>query len=154
MTLYEIDKAILACIDGETGEIIDADALAALSMERDKKVDGVALWIKNLLAEADALEAEKKAFEERAKAAKTKADSLKRYLTDTLGGKKFKTTRVQVTFRPSHPVEITDESAIPKEYIVTKTETAPDKKAISEALKNGIAVPGARLGDVLNPQIK
>lgn len=27
MTLYEIDQAILACIDEESGEIIDADAL-------------------------------------------------------------------------------------------------------------------------------
>lgn len=54
MTLYEIDQAILACIDEESGEIIDADALAELSMERDKKVEGVALWIKNLRADAPA----------------------------------------------------------------------------------------------------
>lgn len=38
MNLYEIDKAILACIDPETGELIDEEALAALQMEREKKL--------------------------------------------------------------------------------------------------------------------
>ena len=37
MTLYEIDDAILACVDPETGEIINPEALTALQMERGKK---------------------------------------------------------------------------------------------------------------------
>ena len=48
MKLYEIDEQILNCIDAETGEIIDADMLNALQMERDAKIEGVALWIKDL----------------------------------------------------------------------------------------------------------
>ena len=154
MNLYDIDRAIMECIDAETGEVVDIDKLSALTMERDTKVENIALWIKNLLAEADALDAEKKAFEERAKAAKAKAESLKRYLTDALAGQKFKTTRVQVTFRASQSVNITDEAALPQEYVRVKTETAPDKTAIKEALKAGIAVTGAELVDTLNPQIK
>ena len=51
MKLYEIDEQILNCIDAETGEIIDADMLNALQMERDAKIEGVALWIKDLKAE-------------------------------------------------------------------------------------------------------
>ena len=39
-TLYEIDAAILNCCDIETGEIIDADALDALMMEREQTQKG------------------------------------------------------------------------------------------------------------------
>ena len=43
MKLYEIDEAIMACIDAETGEIIDADKLDKLTMERDAKIENVDL---------------------------------------------------------------------------------------------------------------
>jgi hypothetical protein len=55
MTLYEIDDAILACVDPETGEIINPEALTALQMEREKKLENVALWVKDLKAEAEAI---------------------------------------------------------------------------------------------------
>ena len=58
MTLYEIDQQLLDCIDLETGEIIDAEKLTELTMERDEKIEKVALWIKELKAEAEALKAE------------------------------------------------------------------------------------------------
>ena len=45
-TLYEIDEEILNCVDQETGEIIDPEKLAQLQMDFDKKVEGIALWIK------------------------------------------------------------------------------------------------------------
>ena len=34
--LYEIDQAILDCVDLETGEILDSDRLDALQMEREQ----------------------------------------------------------------------------------------------------------------------
>lgn len=58
-TLYEIDEEILNCVDQETGEIIDPEKLAQLQMDFDKKVEGIALWIKNLLSDAEAIKAEK-----------------------------------------------------------------------------------------------
>jgi hypothetical protein len=36
MKLYEIDNAIMDCVDMETGEIIDVERLSALQMERDQ----------------------------------------------------------------------------------------------------------------------
>ena len=62
MKLYEIDAAIMECIDLETGEIVDADRLTALQMEREQKLENVALWIKDLDAEAKALKAEEQSF--------------------------------------------------------------------------------------------
>lgn len=37
MTLYEINNAILECVDMETGEIIDSDKLSELQMAFDEK---------------------------------------------------------------------------------------------------------------------
>ena len=59
MTIYEIDQAIMNCVDVETGEIIDTEQLDKLQMERDAKLENVACWIKDLKAEAEALKNEK-----------------------------------------------------------------------------------------------
>lgn len=154
MNLYEIDREILSCIDAETGEILDLERLETLQMERGQKLENIALWIKNLKAEAAALKAEKDAFAEREKQAKAKIESLSAYLTDALGGQKFSTSRVAVSFRSSEAVEIVDETAIPKEYIREKIETTPDKTAIKEAIKSGVAIAGAQLVKNQNLQIK
>lgn len=45
MNLYEIDEAILTCINPETGEVDDLDRLTKLQMERDRKVENVACCV-------------------------------------------------------------------------------------------------------------
>lgn len=55
MNLYEIDAAIMACIDEETGEITDPAKLDELDMTRDQKIENIALYIKDLRAEASAI---------------------------------------------------------------------------------------------------
>ena len=65
--LYEIDNDILNCVDEETGEILDFEKLNSLQMERDKKIEGVALYIKQLNAEAALIREEEKALAERRK---------------------------------------------------------------------------------------
>ena len=57
MKLYEIENAILECIDTETGEVIDIERLNELQMERETKIENVACWIKDLKAEAEAIKA-------------------------------------------------------------------------------------------------
>ena len=154
MNLYEIDSEILNCIDLETGEVIDPERLEALQMERGRKIENVALWVKNLKADLSAYKAEKEAFAEREKQAKAKIESLSKWLTTALNGQKFSTSKVVVSFRNSEAVEIVDEAAIPKEYIRQKIETAPDKAAIKEALKHNLDVPGASLIQNQNISIK
>ena len=154
MNLYQIDSEIMNCIDLETGEIVDPEKLEALQMERGRKIENVALWVKNLKADLAAFKAEKEAFAEREKEAKAKIESLSEWLTTALDGQKFSTSKVAVSFRKSEAVEIRDEKAIPKEFIREKVETAPDKAAIKEALKNNIQVPGAALVQNKNISIK
>ena len=154
MNLYEIDKAILACIDPETGELLDEDALTNLQMERTEKIKNVALWLKNLNASAAAYKAERDAFDERMKQAQKKAESLKRYLANALGGEKFVTDECAVSFRKSTAVNVLDESAIPAAYMAEKVTRSPDKTAIKAAIKGGEAVPGVALVENLSVQIK
>lgn len=154
MNLYQIDAEIMNCIDLETGEIVDPEKLEALQMERGRKIENVALWVKNLKADLAAFKAEKEAFAEREKQTKAKIESLSEWLTTALDGQKFSTSKVAVSFRKSEAVEIKDESALPKEFIREKIETAPDKAAIKEALKNNIQVPGAALVQNKNISIK
>lgn len=153
-SLYEIDQEIMMCLDQETGEIIDPERLDALQMERNSKIENVALWIKNLTADANAYKAEKDAFAEREKKALAKVDSLKKWLAMACDGQKFTTWRCAVTFRKSEKVEITDESRIPQELLTVKYTTTPDKAAIKEALKAGEIIEGCSLVTNLNPIIK
>lgn len=150
MNLYEINDMILNCFDQETGEIYDIDAL---KMEREEKIENIALFIKNLLAEADALKHEKEAFAEREKAVKNKAENLKKYLSDSLNGDKFNTPKVSISFCKSNSVECLDSALIPKDYLRYK-EPELDKTKIKNALKSGEAVPGCLLVTNQNIQIK
>lgn len=149
MNLYQIEQAILDTVDKETGEIIDIEALDALEMERDTKVENIALWIKNLLSDADQINAEREALKSREDAAKNKAERLKKYLANYLNGAKFETPKVKVSFRKSESVDVTDISKIMNlddadSYLRYK-EPEPDKTAIKQAIKSGTNIPGCSL---------
>lgn len=151
MNLYEIDQAIMECVN-EDGEIIDLDRMNELQMSRNDKVENIALWIKNLLAEAKAIGDEKKALDDRKQRCERKAESLKHYLDYALDGHKFSTPRVAVSYRKSKSVDIINADLVPKEYFKVKYEIS--KSDISEALKNGEEVPGCVLTEKENIQIK
>ena len=149
MTIYEINEQILNCIDLETGEIIDINRLNDLQLERDAKIENVACWIKELKAEAEAIKAEKLALAERQKVAENKAESLKKWLAYALDGQKFKTSKCSISYRKSESVEVTDEglSNLMKEHdeLLTYKAPEPNKKAIKQAIKDGLSVEGVRL---------
>ena len=151
--LYEINQAILGCIDPETGEIVDS-RINELLMEREQKLENITLWIKNLKADAQAFKAEKEAFDKRQKAAEKKIVSLTKYLTDNLNGETFSTTKCAVSFRRSESVEVFSAEKVPKKFMLKKIIVEPDKNAIKAFLKNGQKVGGCRLIEKLNPQIK
>lgn len=152
MKLYEINEAILACIDPETGEA-DPEKLDELMLIREVKIENLALWAKDLKAEADAIKAEEKALEERRQAKERKAESIRQYLEKVLAGQKFETSRVLCSFRKSQKVEITDLDKIPDDYLRYSAPTA-DKTAIKAAIKDGIMVEGAELIDGITMSIK
>lgn len=151
-TLYEIDAAIMACIDMETGEIIDTGKLEELEMERNQKIENVALLYKNTISEMKAYKTEKDSFARKEMAARKLADRLEGYLQDALGDRRFKTTRVSISYRRSESVECENLDAVPKDYLVMAPSL--DKTAVKQALKEGIEVPGCGLLEKQNIQIR
>ena len=150
MTIYEIDNEIMNCIDMETGEVIDTEKLNELQMERDAKIENVALWIKELKAEAEAIKNEKQALAERQRVAENKAESLKNWLAYALNGEKFKTAKCSISYRNSESVEVTEEGldALMRDHedLLTYKTPEPNKKAIKDAIKNdGLTVAGVQL---------
>lgn len=153
MNLFEIDAAILDCVDMETGEIIDVEKLEELELTRDAKVENVCLWIKNLKAEAEALKNEKDAFAKRQKSAENKMESLKEYISNYLAGTPFKSTKVNVSFRTSKSVEIAEGAVIPEEYLRFK-EPEVNKTDLKKAVESGLSIAGVSIVEKQNIQIK
>lgn len=153
-SIYEINEQIMQCIDFETGEIIDAEKLDALQIEKDKKIENVACWIKNLIAEAQSIKAEEQSLAERRKAKENTVERLKQYLSNVLEATPFESARAKITFRKSTAVNITDESKLADAFKKSETVVKIDKKAIGEALKLGEIVDGAELVENQNIQIK
>lgn len=160
-TLYEISQEILNCVqveDGttvnvETGEVINLEKLDALKMQKSDKVRNIALFIKNLKADAKAYKEEKEAFYARQKAAENKAAQLENYLSHALDGEKVKEKEFSISWRKSKAVNILDEKKIPSDYLIQQAPKI-DKAGIRAALKDGGEVPGAELKESVNIQIK
>lgn len=154
MTLYEIDKnieALVNTVDPDTGEItVDNEALDALLMERDAKIENIACYIKNLVAESKAIKEEETALSARRKTTEKKAERLKDYLTYALQGEKFQTAKCAVSFRKSSAVEVDDcfvewAQTSGNEELLRYKEPEVNKTAVKERLTCGEAFDFARL---------
>ena len=163
-SLYDIDNMVYTVLenglifDEETGEILfDEENLAALELERNKKLEAVALYIKSLEAEAEAMKVEAKKLADRKEAKERKAERLRSYISKSmqaLGDTKLETAKVALSFRKSEAVEVYDPVLLPAEFTRTKTTVTPDKTAIKAAIKAGQEVAGATLEIKQNLQIK
>lgn len=158
MKLYEIDAQIMSLIDPETGEITDYEAFEGLQIEREKKLENTALYIKNLTAEAEAIKAEEKNLADRRKAAEAKAARMTDFLNRALNGEQFKTARCVCSYRKTQSVEL-DESFVgwamnKADDLLTYKDPLPNKTKIKEAIKSGRDIVGARIVDGLSFSVK
>lgn len=159
MTLYEIDKALMAAfdaaVDAETGEIINDDAYAdfcQLDMDRNAKIENIGLWIKDLKADAEAIRAEELLLSGRRRAKENKLEKLKSWLSYALDGEKFETAKLRISYRKSQSVEA-DLDKLPDKYLRFR-DPEPDKKKLAADLKAGKEIPGAVLIEKQNLQIR
>lgn len=118
MNLYQIDKAIEDlindCIDTETGEFDEfrfSEIIGELKEAKTTKVENIALYIKGLTAEVNAISEEEKNLANRRRAKERHAESLKRYLGTYLNGQKFETAKTKISFRTNKRLEVSDEAA-------------------------------------------
>ena len=160
--LYDIDQEILDCVDLETGEILDSEKLDALQMEREKKLEGVALWVKDLNAEAAAVKEEADKLTARKKALDNKVAQLKQWLLYALNGEKLKTPRCNVYQTHSQKVVIDDEKALIDmfmgspfgEKFLRMKEPEIDKNALKDSMKQGYEYEFAHLEETESVVIK
>lgn len=161
MTLYEINQSILECFDAETGEILDAEKLTELSIERDTKIENIALYVKNLTSEAAAIREEEKALAARRKAKENRAEQLKNYLLNELNGEKFETAKASVTFRKSEGVAVTDDAELISwlefrgyDDCISYTTPKANLTEVKRLIKQGETPTGATLEERININIK
>lgn len=163
MSLYEISNDLLTVINGgmvvddETGEILfDADDIEQLEIEYSDKLEGCGLYVKNLIAEVDAIKEEERNLAERRKVKENKAERMRDYMLKSMAAtntSKLDTSKVAISTRKSTKVVIDDESKIPVDYVTIKQTSQVDKSALRKALKSG-DVSGAHLEESLNLQLK
>ena len=154
-TLYELTETFQQIYAMLTFDEVDeqaiADTLEAIGLESDfeTKADGYAKVIRMLKADAAAADAEAKRLEARKRTFESQADRMKQRLQEAMqatGKTKFKTPLFTYGIQNNaESVTVTDENAIPTQYMRVTTARAPDKEAIKEALKAGVDIPGAML---------
>lgn len=135
-TLFEADSAM---VDAYLEELASAEA---------GKIDAFCRYIRMKAAAADAKREEAGRLMESARSDENTINFLKmRYLMvmQRHGLQKISGSAYKVSVRSCDIVQITDEKALPQQYITEKVTTAPDKVALRDALKNGEAIPGAQL---------
>ena len=160
--LYEIDNEILSCVDMETGEILDTEKLDALQMEREAKLEGVALWIKDMKAEAAAVKEEADKLTARKKALENKMEGLKAWLLMALNGEKLNTPRCKVYQTHNQRVVIDDEKALVdmfmaspfREKFLRIKDPEIDKNALKDSMKQGYEYEFAHLEETESVVIK
>lgn len=160
--LYEINsnlEELLTNVDPETGELlIDPEEVDALMLERQDKLEGIALAIKNASAEVQAIKAEEDALAERRRRIEKRRDGLRDFLQQALAGEKLETPRVAVSYRRSKALEIDENAFWPwaqdhSEYLRVKAPEI-EKKKITDAIKDGMQIPGAALVERVSMSIK
>ena len=162
INIYKLDAKISSCIQldeehvvsVDDGEILNLQQFEALQMERDAKVEGLACYIKSVIADEAALNAEIKVLQER-KAVKTREkERCTAYLAGVLYGEKFETPRCKITWRKSEICNVLSLDSIPDEYKRTKVTVDADKTKIKKAIKDGVEIPGAEVIEKLNMTLK
>lgn len=157
MKLFEIEAEIENCYNPETGEF-DEEKFNFLNDLRERKVESLICYYKNTVADAEALKVQEKIFKERREREERKAESLKQFIIRTLNGEKFKTDLVEVGYRKSKQVVVSDDfvkwaTENGRDDLLTYKEPTVNKTAVKDAINCGDDVP-AEITENINIQIK
>lgn len=162
MTFREINEAIYALVDMETGEILDEHKLDEIEMEFRDKVQNVGLWILDIKDENENLATEIQRLQSRKKQNENKIESLKKLLNYVTGGKKFKTDLVTVSFRETESVKIGDPSVVidwaqktgRDNEVLSYAEPTISKTELKKMLKMGEEIPTVSLDKNVSTIVK
>lgn len=146
MKLYDIAE-IYENLENIDDEVAVATAMDAVDAALEEKLESTAKVIRNLEAEADALEAEEKRLKARKTAVKNRIADIKGYVQENLeamGKDKVTSGIFKWSIQANAPsVNILDEDLIPDAY--WKIERKPMKTEIKKAIEAGELTEGAEL---------
>ena len=162
LTLEEMN--FISMMEETGGEVTD-EIMEDLAIRRENfqhKAEAYSRFILKLESEADIAAAEIKRIQAIKKTKDNTATRLRETLRDALmvfgnenpktGNKAYETALFKLSLRKSQSVEITDENEVPDEFWAIKKEIS--KSTISQAIKDGLEVPGATMKDNYGLQIK
>ena len=153
MNIFNEEDLMSMCIDADTGEFDEA-MFEGLRIERDRKIENIALWVLEDEAMAKSIKEQENKLKERREILEQRIEKRKEFLRYIAEGKKLKTDRVTVSYRKSDAVKIVNEEIIPPEFKATKTSYSVCKDEIKKALKAGQAVNGAELESRISTIVK
>lgn len=151
MSIYEIDAALLALVDEETGELMDYEAFEQLQMDRDTLVYNMRSWYLDTKTRMIGLKAEKqyivKNLDDQIDALTRRSERIATYLEYATGGEKTKTDRYEISYRNSEATNVDDDFVTWAEVnapdLLTYPDPKPNKTAIKQAIKDGMKVEHA-----------
>jgi len=161
-TLYEIDQAYQSAQDRadqyaaeHNGEMLPEhyQALDALEMTRDIKIENSIKYIKNQKAMAEMIESEIETLKARAKAHTAAAERNKAYLAYIIKPKeKHEYGCGKISWRESQKLIVDAPNLVPDQYV--KIETSIKVQEIKDAIKAGEKIEFAHIETIQNIQIK
>lgn len=153
MNLYELSTQYQflqkELVNDETGEVNENvfAQLNEISASIEEKGVNIVRFIKNLEADCDAIERERKRLQAREKSLNVQIQRLKDYLLFNMQNceiNKISCPEFSISLRQNpESVDVYDEKQVPSRYHRVTVEC--NKVKIKEDLKIGIEVPGARL---------
>lgn len=146
---YLADLQKLAELDLDEQTV--ADTLEGLSGELEVKATNVAMFARNLEATAEAIKTAEAQMAARRKAIEARAERLREYLKTNMertGISLIEGPYFSLKIKQNPPaVHVEDPALVPTEFKKFTPPPPPtvDKKAVADALKLGVDVPGCRL---------
>lgn len=126
-----------------------ADTLEGYSADFENKVIAISSFIRNLEVSANAMKQAEAEMNDRRKSVERKIEGLKSYVLTNMkaiGKDKVECPLFKVSIRTNAPsVQVANEDAVPAKFVVMKTSTSIDKKALKEAIEAGEVVEGVSL---------
>ena len=126
-----------------------ADTLEGYSADFENKVIAISSFIRNLEVSANAMKQAETEMNDRRKSVERKIEGLKSYVLTNMkaiGKDKVECPLFKVSIRTNAPsVQVANEDAVPAKFVVMKTSTSIDKKALKEAIESGEVFDGVSL---------
>tara|TARA_R110002126_G_scaffold93089_2_gene220724 strand:+ start:5552 stop:6046 length:495 start_codon:yes stop_codon:yes gene_type:complete len=161
-SIFKISQELQGIINDiiDAGGEITPETEANLSIKKDElssKSESYGYVIRKMEYDVNIIDQEIIRLNQIKKSRKNTIDRLKNVLSFTMTNfdvPEIVTPTMKISFRKSSTLEITDESKIPKKYIVQKVTSSISKAEIKKAIKEGEIIEGAEIIENQNLQIK